>query len=157
MRGRGILCQAAAIEIHWGISSEALCGSVYGNKSVGTSDPWNGENKEPEHFRCNEGKFLRSIRFAAYTTKVVGIQYECSDGELSDLYGDDVIGCFVASCPDKEGFGIGRINVAYTDGNFRKAEVFCAGDQPCQGYVCEDGEDGTACNGEANYCGPIGW
>ena len=51
--------------------------------------------------------------------------------------------------------------MSYTDG-FHRAEVRCAGEQACQGYVCEEdenGEVGTDCTlgGKADYCGPMGW
>lgn len=100
---------------------------------------------------------MRSVVISTIGDSVIGIPYECSDGALSELFGEESLNLYVASCPDPEGFGIGSISLAYTDG-LHRAEVRCAGEQACQGYVCDE-ETGTECTfgGEADFCGPMGW
>ena len=80
----------AAGGICWLTPSKALCSATYGS-SVGASNAF-ASNKSDSNdlFTCMEGTFMRSVVISTIdgdVNNVIGIQYECSDGELSDLYG----------------------------------------------------------------------
>lgn len=139
-------------------TSAALCSTLYGH-SLGDSDFGEEGRGAFNLFWCDEGAFLRSVVVGAYTTNVVNLQSERSDGSLSDVWGSTVPSRFAASCPDAEEFGIQRIDVDFDNEGFYGAEIYCTGDQDCEGYVCEDDEDNrSTCTpyGKAERCGPIG-